>query len=177
VVRDFRREGELGLLPFFLAEGADPDEAARALCDVLHLRRLVHAEAARSAAERATPEDAARLRAAAERAAVPGPDAWRHELEFFRALVESSRSLVATWIFNTFGRAFAGVMERLPGLWVETPGRGRTLERFVDAVERRRPAEARRILDRHFEAVDRLVARTLAPPRAARSGASSRGRR
>jgi GntR family transcriptional regulator, transcriptional repressor for pyruvate dehydrogenase complex len=157
VVRDFRREGELSLLPFFLAEGADAAEALRALHDVLRLRRLVVAEAGALAAERAAPEDLDRLVAAAERAGAPGDDAWRRDLELFRALVEASRSLVATWIFNTFARAFAGVMERLPGLWVQPPGQADVVERLLRAVEHHRPEEARKVLGRHFEAVDRAV--------------------
>ncbi|MBI5503086.1 MAG: FadR family transcriptional regulator [Deltaproteobacteria bacterium] len=157
VVRDFRREGELTLLPFFLAEGADAAEAMQALGDILRLRRLVLAEAAALAAERAAPEDVARLRAAADAAGLPGAEAWREDLDLFQALVAASRSLVAIWIFNTFARAFTGVMERLPGLWVQQPGRRETVERLVRAVERHRPEEARRVLDRYFEAVDRAV--------------------
>ncbi|MBI5488628.1 MAG: FadR family transcriptional regulator [Deltaproteobacteria bacterium] len=157
VVRDFRREGELTLLPFFLAEGADAMEAMRALGDILRLRRLVLAEAAALAAERAAPEDVARLRAAADAAGATGTEAWRDDLSLFQALVAASRSLVAIWIFNTFARAFTGVMERLPGLWVQQPGRRETVERLVRAVERHRPEEARTVLDRYFEGVDRAV--------------------
>jgi DNA-binding FadR family transcriptional regulator len=157
VVRDFRHEGELTLLPFFLAEGADAGESMQALGDVLRLRRLVLAEAAALAAERAAPEDVARLRAAAETAGVDGPEAWRADLELFHALVAASRSLVAIWIFNTFARAFTGVMERLPGLWVQQPGRAETARSLVRAVENHRPEEARKVLDRYFEEVDRAV--------------------
>ena len=157
VVRDFRREGELTLLPFFLAEGADAMEAMQALDDILRLRRLVLAEAAALAAERAAPEDVARLRAAADAADAPAAEVWREDLELFRALVAASRSLVAIWIFNTFARAFTGVMERLPDLWVQQPGRRETVERLVRAVERHRPEEARKVLDRYFEGVDRAV--------------------
>jgi GntR family transcriptional repressor for pyruvate dehydrogenase complex len=157
VVRDFRREGELTLLPFFLAEGADAAEALRALDDVLRLRRLVLAEAGALAAERAAPEDVASLRAAALVADAPDSEAWREDLDLFRALVAASRSLVAIWIFNTFARAFTGVMERLPGLWVQQPGRRAAVARLVRAVEDHRPEEARHVLDRYFESVDRAV--------------------
>lgn len=163
VVRDFRREGELGLLPFFLAEGADADEALRALEDVLRLRRLVLAEAGALAAERAVPEDVARLRALAEAATDDADDPWRQDLEFFRLLVETSHSLVAVWLFNTFARAFAGLMERLPGLWVQQAGLRRTWVGLVRAVERHKPDEARRILERYYAAVDRIVRRRIEP--------------
>lgn len=161
VVRDFRREGELGLLPFFLAEGADAGETLRALEDVLRLRRMVLAEAGALAAERATPEDVAGLRAAAEAAVDDPEDPWRQDLEFFRRLVESSHSLVAVWLFNTFARSFAGLVERLPGLWVRQAGLRRTWISLVRAVERHRPGEARRILERYYAAVDRIIRRRL----------------
>jgi GntR family transcriptional repressor for pyruvate dehydrogenase complex len=157
VVRNFRLEGELTLLPFFLAEGGDAKEALRSLEDVLRLRRLVLAEAGALAAERAAPEDIERLKAAAIIADRSPDDAWREDLDLFHALVAASRSLVAIWIFNTFARAFTGVMERLPGLWVQQPGRREAIARLVRAVEEHRPEDARHVLDRYFEAVDRAV--------------------
>ena len=157
VVRDFRREGELSLLPFFLTESTDADEALRSLGDALRLRRLVLAEAGVLAAERAAAEDVVRLREVAERPVEATPDAWRWDFELFRALVEASRSLVAIWIFNTFARAFTVMMERLPGLWVQQPGHGATMLRLVRAVERHKPEDARRVLDRYFTSVDRAV--------------------
>ena len=48
-------------------------------------------------------------------------------------------------------------MERLPGLWVQQPARAETAQRLVRAVEKHRPEEARTVLDRYFEAVDRAV--------------------
>lgn len=163
VVRDFRREGELGLLPFFLAEGAKAEEALQALEDVLRLRRLVLAEAGALASERADAQDVGRLRAAAEAADDAVADPWRQDLEFFRLLVEASHSLVAVWLFNTFARAFAQLMERLPGLWVQQPGLRRTWVALVRAVERHKPDEARRVLERYYAAVDRIVRRRIGP--------------
>ena len=163
VVRDFRREGELGLLPFFLAEGADDQETLRALDDGLRLRRVVLAEAGALAAERATAEDVAALRAAAEAAVDDPADPWGQDLAFFRRLVEASHSLVAVWLFNSFARAFAGLVDRLPGLWVRRAGLRRTWISLVCAVERHRPDEARRILERYYGAVDRVIRRRLRP--------------
>jgi GntR family transcriptional repressor for pyruvate dehydrogenase complex len=163
VVRDFRREGELGLLPFFLTEGANADEALQALDDVLRLRRLVLAEAGALAAERAVAGDVAGLRAAAEAAADDVGDAWQQDLAFFRLLVEASHSLVALWLFNTFSRSFEGLMERLPDLWVRQAGLKRTWLALVRAVERHKPDEARRILERYYAAVDRIIRRRIGP--------------
>ncbi|MBN1774823.1 MAG: FadR family transcriptional regulator [Deltaproteobacteria bacterium] len=163
VVRDFRREGELGLLPFYLAEGADADEALRALEDVLRLRRLVLSEAGALASERAGVEDVTRLRTAAEAAQERAADPWRQDLDFFRLLVEASHSLVAVWLFNTFARAFTGLVERLPELWVQQAGRKRTWISLVRAVERHKPDEARRILERYYAAVDRVIRRRTQP--------------
>ncbi len=177
VVRDFRREGELGLLPFFLTESADADEAMRSLRDILRLRRLVLAEAGVLAAERAAAEDVARLRAVAERPVETTGEGWRWDLELFRALVEASRSLVAIWIFNTFARAFTGMMERLPGLWVQRPGHRAMMLQLVRAVERHKPDEARRVLDRYFASVDRAVLGGGSPKFPAGDSAPAGGRR
>jgi GntR family transcriptional repressor for pyruvate dehydrogenase complex len=163
VVRDFRREGDLGLLPFFLSESPDGAEVVRVLGDILRMRRIVAGEAAALAAERAEGEDVAKLESllpveGSAGGEVPAEaEVWRRDLAFFRALVEASRSLVAVWLFNTFSRAFTGVMERVPGLWVEAEGYERVLKRLVSAVRRHRPAEARRVLERYYEGVDRRV--------------------
>jgi len=177
VVRDFRREGELGLLPFFLTESADADEALRSLRDILRLRRLVLAEAGVLAAERAAAEDVARLHEMVERPTETTGEGWRWDLELFRTLVEASRSLVAIWIFNTFARAFTGMMERLPGLWVQPPGHRATMLQLVRAVERHKPEEARRVLDRYFVSVDRALIGRGSPKFPVGGTAPSGGRR
>jgi DNA-binding FadR family transcriptional regulator len=97
-------------------------------------------------------------------AAVDDPeDPWGQDLAFFRRLVEASHSLVAVWLFNTFARAFAGLVERLPGLWVRQAGRRRTWISLGRGGERHRPDEARRILERYYAAVDRIIRRRLRP--------------
>jgi DNA-binding FadR family transcriptional regulator len=158
-VLDYRRDGELQILPAVLTEGR-PEDRAALLVDVLRLRRLLLVDMAGTAAERADPTTVAALRAhvATARAAIGDPPrALKADLDFFGTLAAASRSLIARWSFNTFARAYLDVVKAMPGLWITPDGYGETLDALCDAIAARDPAGTRRILDRHLARIDAVL--------------------
>jgi DNA-binding FadR family transcriptional regulator len=165
-VLDFRRSGELNLLPAYLAGVARSEDRLRALDDALRIRAVVLSEGAALAAERAGPEARARIAQAHEAvaAAVEGGDAaagMRADLAYYRTLLEASGSVVILWAFNTFVRTFEELLERMPGMWMTPPGYLESLGRLTRAVVGRRPGAARRAAVAHFSRGDHLLLGTL----------------
>jgi DNA-binding FadR family transcriptional regulator len=165
-VLDFRRDGELHLLPSYLSGDAPTAERTRALSDALRFRAVVLADGAALAASRAEPQDLERLRAAHETAvaAFEGGDpaaVVRADLAFYRVLLDASHSVVAVWIFNTFLRSFEELVARMPGLWVAPPAYPRTLGAAVRSILAGRPRAARAALERHLRSGDHHVLSVL----------------
>jgi GntR family transcriptional repressor for pyruvate dehydrogenase complex len=158
-VLDYRRTGELQVLPLFLTEGR-PEERGSVLADLLRLRRVLLTDMSASAAERADDAAVATLRLRLEdiRALIAtggnGDRLPLVDLEFYRTLAAATRSLVAQWSFNTFARAYIDIVEALPSLWITPPGYVDTLTALVDAIAAHDADGTRRILDRHLRQVD-----------------------
>lgn len=175
-VLDYRREGELHVLPLFLMEGR-PEERAGVLVDLLRLRRTLIVDMAATAATRADEAAVAALRRrlddirtlieSAGVGSAGGPSGTAGgpagsagdrlpliDLEFYRTLATAARSLVAQWGFNTFARAYLDIVQALPALWITPPGYVDTLSALIDAVAAHDADGARRILDRHLRQVD-----------------------
>jgi DNA-binding FadR family transcriptional regulator len=164
VVRDFRREGELPLLPEFLATTTEPATWNDVLQEMLRLRTLLLVEAAGLAAARASSDDALALlqRAHAQQAHLHDPRATvRGDLAFFAALIAATHSLAITWTFNTLARLLARTVELLPDLWRVPAGYPAALERIASAIAARNPRRARNLLRRHLAAADRAILEAL----------------
>lgn len=158
-VRDFRKVGELSLLPHFLCEAA-PGEQQAALEELLELRRFVLAETAALAAERALPDELVALDEAIR--AVAASIERREELiaadlELYRRLVTASHSFVYIWIFNTFERVYASVITLVESLWVVPPRYLEQLEEIAAAVTAKDPERARRAMTAHLASSDRIL--------------------
>jgi len=161
-VRDFRKLGELSLLPYYLVEAATPAERAVALGEVLVLRRLVLAEAVSYAAARATPDEARALETQLARirehlAAHRVRELIAADLEFYQRIVAAAHSLIYTWIFNTFVHVYTATIAALEQLWVVPPRYLEQLEALTAAVAAHDRATARRIIEEHLASGDALV--------------------
>ncbi|HEY3359408.1 MAG TPA: GntR family transcriptional regulator [Polyangia bacterium] len=158
-VLDYRRDGDLQILPLFLTE-ARIEERAALLVDVLRLRRVLLVDMAGTAAERADADGLAALRQRLDeaRAAVGDPArAVQADLDFYRTLARASGSLIAVWSFNTFARAYLDVVKAMPALWITPAGYLETLGALIDAIAARDPRETRRVLDRHLAGIDAVL--------------------
>ena len=120
LVLDWRAEGEINLLPHFLAEETPIDERFEALYTLFRLRDALIDQALSFAAGHVEDSDAAALRGAlAKLGGVESGtiEAVEADIELYRRLVVSARTSVLTWIFNTFARIFGFLGERYPELW------------------------------------------------------------
>ena len=161
VVKDFRTEGHLTLLPFVLAEMENPGERARELDDVMLFRRAALAEMAGRAAERSDDEDIAVLRSRL-RAIESAPqddlvECIRRDLAFYRAIAEGAHSHVVRWIFETFARMYEQAMEVIALLWVYPEGYLSSLAGVVESIAAHDAEEARSRMVRHHDAADQTV--------------------
>ncbi len=162
-VNDFIQTGDLRLLPHFLRVAAGTGQFERLIDDTLRFRRLMVAEAAALAAENAGARDVATLQAALDRVAAAmenGDDVAaviEHDFNFFRALLDSSNSVVARWAFNTFVGIFIHVLRVLPILWVVTDDYLPSLTALVKAIGAHDTVGAREAAFRHFGESDQMI--------------------
>lgn len=109
-VRDYRRHGGPELLPYLLLHGGHegvPDVSVA--LSVVEARQLVGVQVAALAAQRASAEDAARVRRAAEAMHESPDDAvelQHRALMFWDAVVDSTASIAFRLIFNSLRNAY-----------------------------------------------------------------------
>lgn len=146
-VLDWRRTGEIQLLPPFLAEGTPAEERAAAVATLLRLRQHLLDEALDRASERALPEEIAAITdaiGALRRAALA--DVVAADIEIYRRVAIAAHDLVVMWTFNTFAKIFGELGLHFPELWRRDDEYLAGLVRMTDALRARRPDRARTIL-------------------------------
>lgn len=149
VVLDFRRQGDLGLVARFLAEGPLEERMAM-LVDLVRFRRLALIEMARQAAERADGEAIAALQARFEdlrRVWHDDERAREADVAFYRALAEATRSLLSRWTFNTYAETYLYLIRSMPGMWTRPLHHIEDLSAVVEAIAAHDPDKAERSLD------------------------------
>src|SRR4051812_13511897 len=120
IVLDWRAEGELTLLPHFLAEETPVDERFDAVHTLFRLRNVLFDHAIQEACGDVTPADQAALRTALAQLGLAESGTFaavQADIEFYRRLVVASHTTVLAWVFNTFARIFTLLGERYPELW------------------------------------------------------------
>jgi len=183
VVNDFRRAGRIELIGPFVERAPDVAERARALDDVLRLRRALLDVVVMLAAERAGPDELARLDAicAAQLAAfvrgdrqalAEGDRAW------LDGLIDAARSLPLRWMANGMLEVFERLAARIPAMWLVEPSYPEFLRALLAAIGARDAARAREVARAYFDDNDAKV-RPLLPAVVAAlgGGAGAKGRR
>ncbi|HEY1586870.1 MAG TPA: GntR family transcriptional regulator [Polyangia bacterium] len=166
LVLDWRAEGEINLLPHFLAEETPIDERFEALYTLFRLRDSLIDQALSFAAGHTEDADVAALRGAlAQLGAVESgtPAAVDADIEFYRRLVVSARATVLTWIFNTFARIFGLLGERYPELWKVDRAYVDALDEVVRAVIKGDEERARSLMHDLLTRRSGVVLSQLAP--------------
>jgi DNA-binding FadR family transcriptional regulator len=155
-VRDFRREGELNLLPWYLRFGGEAGARWAVLADSLRVRRALMVEAVGMAAVRAEDSEVAAMRGIlAELSDGAGAERFGAlDLALSRALVDAAHSLVARWFFNSMVKVYEAVLVLAPGLAAVPPGYVESMTGVLDAVAARDPELAQERMARHFARVD-----------------------
>lgn len=161
VVKDYRTEGQLALLPYVLAEMTDPEERLREFNDLMLFRRSVLAETAALAAERAQQEHVDALRAALDAIATAPRDdlieVIRRDLALYVAIAEAAQSHVVRWTFSAFSRMYEQAIDVIALFWVFPDGYLESLTALVEAIAEHRPDEAQRTLAAHLQSADEVV--------------------
>jgi len=165
-VADFRKTGTMELLPPFLENSGDLGEIAHLLEDILPARLLVLEFATKLAAQRAAPQDVARLRditdlliAAFDRG---DPVVIAHGFQrWLDALIEAGHSVAVRWIANPFLDAYRELLDRFPALWVLEPSFPQHLRDVASSIERGEEEDALVALRGYYQRVDKALMQTL----------------
>jgi DNA-binding FadR family transcriptional regulator len=180
IVLDWRAVGEINLLPSFLSEKTPADDRFDAMVTLLNLRARLMEETLGRASLDATVEDLDAVESALQsvRDAAPGAALVAADVEFYRRIALSSRSLVLIWVFNTFAKIFLDLGERFPEAWSNDSAYLTGLGRVVRWMRERRVDRAREEMRQVFEVRGMALAGTLNPdgpladrPRKKRGGA------
>lgn len=176
-VLDFQETGGIELLGHLLALATQgvpktsplgakgEDSALQLLGNLLELRRLAAVEAIGIAADRATQEEIAQLRAHVERQAtlLSRPEEYvRADLQFARLLTRATHNVALVFLANTILR----VLEAQPGIavtfFLDPPGTITVYRRMVDLIESRDVQAARAFTRRLVSNFDRNLLTRLA---------------
>jgi len=135
-VTDFRRVGELSLLPD-LVRVAPAGERNAMLDDILRMRRRMAVEIAGLAAERAGPEHIERLRELLAQQRTNDGDillTMQTDLTIYQAMVDAAGSVVARLMFHSLSRLSQACVERIPALLFVHPDYQEHMTAAVDAI-------------------------------------------
>jgi len=152
-----------------LAQALSHDDPARRelLASLLEVRRVLAAEAVALAAERATKEDIAEMRAIAEaqRAHIDDPIAMaRGDVQFQRAVLRAAGNVGFELILNSFARLPDENPELMEQLY-DVPAR--TLEHYplvIGLIESGQSKQARELVRSALEHMDQVLIERHAPP-------------
>jgi DNA-binding FadR family transcriptional regulator len=163
-VLDYRENGDFGLLPQ-VVRLSDPGDREAMFGDLLRIRRTVCVEAVVLAAERATDEQVQRLRDLLQQQRDNDGDLLstvQTDVAIYRAIVDSSGSLVATLLFNTLERVVEQFVLSFPQIIWFAPD---YLERMAEVIEAIGTGEAERAgetFDTHLRNSDKELLRRMA---------------
>ena len=162
-VADFRRVGELSLLPDLLRI-SDGEERTKMIGDVLLMRRTMAVEVARVAASRATDERLSELREVLDRQRANEGDLLRTlltDLELYEAMVSAADSIMASLLFSTLNRLARACLELVPALLYVHPEYVASMGLVVAAIEEGEPDKAGRALSHLLEKTDAVLIERL----------------
>jgi GntR family transcriptional regulator, transcriptional repressor for pyruvate dehydrogenase complex len=162
-VLDFRETGAFDLLPQ-MVRLADPEQRQALFGDLLRVRRTVSGEAVVMAAERRNADQVARLRELiAEQRGHDGDllSLVTTDVLIYRALVETSASLVATLMFNTMERVVHEFVVSFPQIIWFAPDYLDRMSEVVDAIEDGDADRARTVFGNHLRNSDKELLRRI----------------
>jgi GntR family transcriptional repressor for pyruvate dehydrogenase complex len=166
LVLDWRVEGEINLLPHFLAEETPVDDRFEALYVLFRLRDQLIDQAVHFATGIDADAELRALRRSLDELRVVESGtlaAVRADIEFYRRLVLASRTTVLVWVFNTFARIFAHLGERYPQLWKIDRAYVDALDEALRLIEKGDEAAARQRMFDILETRSGIVLSQLAP--------------
>ncbi len=156
-VLDFHTTGDFGLLPEIVRQ-ASPDDRQFLFGDMLRIRRIVCVEAVVLAAERASKEQVDHLLDLLQRQRAADGDLLTlvtTDVEIYRSLVDASRSMVSTLLFNTLQRVVMQFVEIFPQIIWFAPDYLDRMTEVIGAISDKDPERARALFDEHLRNSDK----------------------
>lgn len=163
-VADFRRSGELSILPD-LIQVSSAEERRLILHDILLMRRKMAVEVARMAAAQANSEIVNRLRRLIVRQESARGDLLKTlttDLEIFETMVETTGSAGAQLMFHAMSRLSQTLLQRIPLLLFVHNDYLVDMPAIVEAIADHDPDRAGARLEALFEKTDKVLVDRIA---------------
>ena len=163
-VENFMETAGIDLVRYLVPLASTGSGYPEIIRDTLEFRRLVAREVAELAASRREPEDLARLREIAGRAAAPGlalAELFQLDFDFYVALTAASRNRVIGLLVNTVREAVTAYQHLLAHVTVSQEVVCGHHAQLLAALEAGRPAEAVAVVDRYMTAGSEHVLRLV----------------
>jgi DNA-binding FadR family transcriptional regulator len=167
-VRDFRSTGALDLVAPFLVHGADAQEKAQMILDVLEPRKRVLEYVVERFVERFTAADVVPLEQAmreiaAAEVARSAPQLVAAETQFYELLVLGARDQVVRWLARPLLDLNRDIQTRWSALVLFEPRLSVFVAKLLEAAAARNGARALSELRRHYDAIDDNLRGALSP--------------
>lgn len=160
-VQDFRKTGELNLLPYFIdIDGGNIDERIQVVEDIFRFRRRLFQDVAMKFATNGTEAHFNQFEVFVDRQEEfsEDPEIRMHtDLDIITLMVDGSGSLASKWIFNTVMRIYTEVAFKHPSLWYFTDNYTDNLRKVLASCRERNPEKASQIMVRHLEETDTQI--------------------
>jgi DNA-binding FadR family transcriptional regulator len=163
-VLDYRKSGEINLLPLFVQYSGDLAERISVLRDVLNLRRVLLAEVCGLLAATASDAQIDEILGLVESQRGNRGDPERlmqADLDLSMAMVAASGSLAYRWVFNTMVLLYREVAFQFPTLWIFTDDYEDSLGEVLRAARARDGARAKVLMEAHLLKSDALIIQAI----------------
>ncbi len=161
-ILDFKKEGKINLLSAIIRNTKDFDLKLEIIFDSLRVRSAGLAEIARIAAEKRDRNTLKIIRNSLDEIKMnigtqDNARAYELEMNFLKAIVDSSRSLVLIWFFNTIREITDDAFSEFGRFWTITEEYYRSQENIYNAIEKGSPEAAYLATREHFDNLDKTL--------------------
>lgn len=158
-VLDFRESGNFMLIPFYLQEVGFSEQLAELIEDLYATRRSFLTLMAEQAAQAAGETDKQFLWEATLKLAdlKETKSILAADIEFYRALIKATGSLVNRWLFNTFIPIYHLLIDQAPEGWSFPKKYFSGIEKITRAVAGNNAKAAGKAIKEHLTLMDKLV--------------------
>ncbi|MCX7958824.1 MAG: GntR family transcriptional regulator [Deltaproteobacteria bacterium] len=161
-VQDFKREGKINLLSAIIRNTRDFDIKLEIIFDSLRVRSAGLAEIARISAEKRDTNHLKIIKKSLDDikeniGTEDNAKAYELEMNFLKAIVESSNSLVLMWFFNTIKEITDDAFFEFGRFWTITEDYYKSQEKIYLAIEKGNTEEAYSATREHFDNLDKTL--------------------
>ncbi|MCX7944340.1 MAG: GntR family transcriptional regulator [Deltaproteobacteria bacterium] len=161
-VLDFKKEGKINLLSAIIKNTKNNKFKYEVIFDSLRVRSAGLAEIARISAEKRDEANVESIKKALEeiKSHIGTPDkelSYNLEMKFLRTIVESTKSMVLMWFFNTIKDITDDAFAEFSYLWNISEEYCKSQERIFNAIKEANPEQAYLVTKEHFDNLDKKL--------------------